>query len=488
MRIASLNNRPIWCLSVAILLLGSIFTAALAADVVPPYKPTDSLKVTPVNLPQYTSKTLPNGLTVYLVEQHKLPTIAFRLCIKSGSLNDPAGQAGITNFAANITRDGATFRGKDLTATQISTLIDSVGGSLNAGANLSWIYASSEGLSRHSDLLLELLGAVLQRPTFPEAEVQRVKFQTLSQIMARRDQPDEMGRALFRKELYGDHPLGNMTEGDSASVSEFTRAKVVEMWSKISMPNNSVLAVVGDFDKSAMLKKISEVFGDWKKGTPPPQVPEANVNLKGFQVRLLEQPEAVQSNIRMGHQGVNRNDPRYYAITVMETILMAGDFDCRMMKEIRSKRGMTYGIGGGFRMDKLAGPMGISTSTKVESTGEMVKAVLDIIKDFQKDGPTDAELQQAKMFLTGSYPLGFETPDDIASQILGLDLMGLPAKTIPEYRMQIAKINKSDVKNAAIDLMHPDNMLCIIVGNNEKSKQQINMLGIPNTKIEQVKF
>jgi len=133
-------------------------------------------------------------------------------------------------------------------------------------------------------------------------------------------------------------------------------------------------------------------------------------------------------------------------------------------------------------------PVSIGTATKTESTGEVVKTMLDIIFDFRKNGPTPDELKQAKMVLTGSYPLRFETPDDIASQILELDLMGLPPKTIPEYRMQIARINKSDVMNAASELIHPDDMLLIIVGKNKEVKKQIDYLNIPNTKIEQVIF
>ncbi len=473
---------------VAVFLFALIAVTVFAADPVPAFKPTDVIKTTPVTLPPYTSVTLPNGLKVYLLPQSKLPTIAFRLIIKAGAVNDPANQAGITDFAASLLRKGANFHGKDVSANAISSMIDSVGGYLGAGADYSFVYATSWGLSKHSDLLLDLLSSVVQNPTFPDQEIMRSKYIQLSQIMAKKDEPEEVAREVFRKELYGNHPLGLPAEGDSTSVTSFTRDMAVAQWKMLAIPNNADLAVVGDFNKDEMVKKVTAVFGSWTKGELPPTVENAKVSISGIQVILCNQEDAVQSNIRFGHAGVARNHPEYYAINVMESILMGGDFDSRLTKVIRTEKGLTYGIGGGFRMDKLAGPMSIGTSTKTESTGDVVKTSLDVLNEFRKNGPTDDELKQAKMYLTGSYPLNFETPDDIASEILDLDLFGLPANTIPEYRNSVAKVTSNEVLKVATNLVHPDNILIVVVGKNSETRKQIEALKIPNLTIKEVTY
>ncbi|MDK9698903.1 MAG: insulinase family protein [bacterium] len=469
-------------------LLSMTALAAFAVDFVPAYQQTDTIKTDPVTLPPYTTTTLSNGLKIYLVEQPKLPIVSMRVIIKAGSLNDPQGQAGITDFTAGLLRKGVKYKGVDLSAPKISQLVDSVGGYVGAGAGYTDIYAGAWGLSKHSDLLLDLLAATVRNPTFPEQEIQRSKMQLISGIIAKRDEPDDIGREVFKKVLYGNHPLAQPVEGDSASVASFTRELVLAQWAKVAIPNNSVIAIVGDFDRQTMLRKLNQLFGDWKKGEVPAAIPAAAPVVKGRNFRIVDKPDAVQTVVRLGHHGIPRNHPDYYPLMVMAQILSNGDFDSRMMKTIRTEKGLTYGIGGRFQAERFAGPYSIGTSTQTGRTEEMLKTIFEIIEEFRRNGPTDDEMMQAKMYMTGSYPLQFETPMDIGEQILDLDLLELPPKTIPEYRMRIAKVTKGDVIRVAGEYLHPDDLFIVLVGNKQEILPQLDSFTKMNSSVESVKY
>ncbi|MCX7834992.1 MAG: insulinase family protein [bacterium] len=466
-----------------------LFSIGNDHDVVPPYTPTEVLKTTPVVLPPYTTHTLKNGLKVFLIQQNKIPTIAFRLIVLNGAFQDPKGKEGITQFAAELLRKGVKLNQQEINSIRFSEMIDSVGAVLGAGTDFNELYVSAFGLSKHSDLMLSLLSAMVIHPTFPENEIQRLKFQKYASFRAKRDEPEQIAREVFYRQLYGNHRYGFPLEGDSISVSSIQRNDLVEHWSKLALPNSSLLAVVGDFDTSQMLQKLNQYFGTWRSGPllPKPDDPTPTESNE-LRIFFVNKEDAVQTNIRIGHHGIKRNHPDYHIVEVLETILMGGDFDSKLMKILRSDRGLTYGIGGRFVAETFAGPVSIGTFTRNEKTKEMVEGIIEIVKEFIRSGPTDDELMQAKMYLTGNYPLQFETPNDIASHILDLEIYKLSPKTIPEYRSKIAKVTKGDVMRVAGELLNPDKFILVCVGKKSEVHKQLLFLGKTNTKIINVEY
>lgn len=462
---------------------------SFSQDVVPPYQPSEVIKTTPVQLPPYITHTLKNGLKVYLIQQSKVPTIAFRTIIQTGAFQDPNGKEGLTDFAAGLLRDGVVYKGKEINSTRISELIDSVGAYVGAGAGFTEVSASSYGLSKHSELMLSLLSAMLIHPTFPENEIQLQRNQLLAGFRAKRDEPDQIAREVFYRVLYENQRYGIPIEGDSSSVSTFQRKDLIDHWSKIALPNNTLLAVVGDFDANQMLKFINQYFGDWKRGEYITKTVEPQpANRDELRIYFVDKPDAVQTNIRIGHHGISRKHPDYHIVEVLEAILMDGDFDSRLMKILRSEKGLTYGIGGRFSVGKFAGPVSIGTFTRNEKTKEMVNGIIEIIHEFIRTGPTDDELLQAKMFLTGNYPLQFETPNDIASQLLDVEVNQLSPRTIPDYRSKIASVTKADVIRVAGDLIQPDKFTLVCVGKKSETHKQLLEIGKSTTRIVNVEF
>lgn len=428
-------------------------------DVVPAYVPPAEPMLAPVKLPPIKEKMLKNGLKVIVVVHHELPVISLRLVCKAGSVYDPPEKAGITQFMANLINKGS----KNLNAKQIADKIDFVGGSLGAGSGWDATYITCEVLSKYIDTGIELLQEVTLNPAFSEDEIERLRKQTLSGIEAQKDDPSTVATENFDRRLFGKHPYANPIEGTEESVGSFTRQDVVDQYRRIFLPENSVLFVVGDIGAKEGFKLAERALGGWSGGTTPsvefspPNVPE------GYRVYLVNKPDATQTQIRLGHLGIARNNEDYFAVMIMNYILGGGGFSSRLTKVIRAEEGLTYGIRSSFSARLQPGPFTISTFTKNESTLEAIQKTIDLVKKFQQEGPTETELEEAKSYYSGSYPLNFETPNQIASQLQDVEIHNLGSDYIEKYRSRIEAVTAEDVIQAARKYIHPDDMVFVVV-------------------------
>jgi len=359
-----------------------------------------------IKLPPIRKATLDNGLKVIVIEHHELPVVAFRLVIKSGSSVDPPGKAGLADFTARLLRKGTKTR----SATQIAEEIDFVGGSLSAGADRDASFVSSRVLVKHFDVGLDLLSDVVLNPTFTEDEIERLRKQTLAGIKQKKDDPESVAEDKFREFLFGDHPYGQPVEGTEESISAITREDVVQFHRKYYVPNNAILAVVGDVKGDEVLKKVKAKFSRWKGGEVPSPSFTQPPPIKGYQILLVDKPDLTQTYIKVGHLGIERKNPDYFAVRVMNYILGGGGFASRLMDEVRSKRGLTYGISSNFDRYKLRGAFEVSTFTRNDSTAPAIHAIIEQIKRIRTEEVTDKELADTKSFYTGYFPLQFKTP------------------------------------------------------------------------------
>ncbi|UCB52201.1 MAG: insulinase family protein [Candidatus Zixiibacteriota bacterium] len=426
-----------------------------------------------IKLPPIKKTTLDNGLKVIVIEHHELPVVAFRLVFKSGAASDPSGKAGLADLTAGLLRKGTRTR----TATQIAEEIDFVGGGLGAGSSRDATYATCKVLEKHFDVGLDLLSDIILNPAFADEEIERLRKQTLAAIKQQKDNPGAVADEKYRKFLFGDHPYGQPSEGTETSVAALTRDDIVSFHRNHYAPNNAILAVVGDVKPKVAIKKVEAKFSGWK-GTQialPGYVQPPDI--KGHQILLVDKPDLTQTYIRVGHLGIKRDNPDYFAVKVMNYILGGGGFSSRMMDEIRSKRGLTYGIGCKFDYNKLEGAYTVSTFTQNDSTAAAIRAIIEQIANFRSGGVTDTELKDTKSFYTGYFPLQLETPSQIASQILNVELHDLGEDYLKDYRKNINAVTREDIQRAAQKYLDPNNLKLVVVSKAEDVKASLEPLG-----------
>ena len=448
-------------------------------DVVPRYSAADKIPDTPVPVPHHRRVILDNGLTVLLLEREQLPLWEARLMLPTGALHDPAAAGGLLNFAGTLLRDGTQLNGKTLSKTEIAEAVERRGGSLNVQVLRSNTQISAGGLSKHSDVLFELLAAIVLHPTFPEVVVERERQLIIAGIAAKKDLPDRLAHETLMKRLYAGHPYAVPVEGTVDNVMKMTRNDIVERWRRTASPPGAVLAVMGDFKEDAALHRIERLFGAWHGDAVEQAIPEPATLTGGVEIALVNKPAAVQSNIALGHYGVPRRHPDYYSLLVLEQVLFSGMASC-FFRVIRAERGLTYNISGDFGMGKFAGPLVIETSTSLPRTGEMLAAVFEIIAHFQETGPTARELHDAKSFLAGSYPLRFETVQGAANELLRLELVGLPPEAISEYRRRIIAVTRNDVHRAACAHIRPSEFRIAVLSDVGQVETLLPALNVPH--------
>jgi zinc protease len=426
-----------------------------------------------IKLPEIKKEILDNGLKVIVIEHHELPVVAFRLVLKSGSAYDPAGKAGLADLTAGLLRKGT----KTKDATQISEAIDFVGGSLDAGADWDATFATCRVLNKYFDTGLDLLTDIILNPTFKEDEIERLRRQTLAGIMQQKDDPESVAEEKFREYVFGEHPYGQPREGTEESVSGITREDIVNFHKTYYVPNNAILAVVGDVKTADVLKKVRSKFGSWEKRefatpnfVPPPQI-------KGHQILLVDKPDLTQSYIKIGHFGIDRKSPDYFPIRVMNYILGGGGFASRLVDEVRAKRGLTYDIYCTFDSYRLRGAFEVGTYTRVDSTLGAIQAILDQMKRIRTEKVSPKELSETQSFYNGYFPLQFETPEQIATQILIVEIYDLGEDYIKNFRKNISAVTADDILRVAQKYLDPDNIKLVVVSKAEEVKPKLESLG-----------
>lgn len=426
-----------------------------------------------MKLPDIEKKTLDNGLDVYIVEQHEVPIVAMRLVIPGGTIYDNEETAGLANLTAGLLRKGTKTR----TADEISEAIDFVGGSLGAGADTDAINANCTVLSKHFNVGLELLADIVINPVFDEEEVNKLKDQIVGGIMQGKSDPTTIRNMQFDKYLFGDHPYGLPGIGTEETMLILTADDVKDFYNKYIIPNDAFLLIVGDVAAGDVFGMVTEKFSSWKQGSVPnlnlPEPPDVN----GYEIILIDKSDATQSYIAMGHPGLTRYNPDAFKVRVMNYIMGGGGFASRMMKEVRSEKGLTYDIRSGFDFNRYTGAFAVKTFTKNESTGEAISAILGEIRKIRNNPIAKKELDDTRSFYTGYIPLQFETPADIASWMQTIYLYDLGEGYYNEYLNGIEVTTVDDVQEVAQKYLDPDNMLIVVVGKADEVKSQLEEFG-----------
>lgn len=402
---------------------------------------------------------LSNGLTVLFVERHAIPALQVHLVIKTGSVADPAGRTGLAALTAGVLAKGTATR----SAVEIAEAIDFVGGSLGTEATEDFSSVSLTVLKKDLQAGLSLMTDVVLHPAFPSAEVDRVRRETLSAIQAAKDDPGTVADLAFAPLVFGQHPYGRPVQGVETTVSSLTREEVVAFHRAFYRPNNAVLVFVGDLTLREARRVAKSAFGGWEKqGIPAVTVP-AIAPLRERRVAMIDK-DLTQATVVLGHVGIARRDPDFYAVTVMNYILGGGSFSSRMMSRIRDNEGLVYGISSGYDARQYPGSFAVGLQTKTESAPVAIRAVIEEIAKMRAEGVTETELEAARNYLAGSFPLRYETNVRLANLLGMVELYGLGLTYFEDYPRNIRAVTRDDVRRVASARLDQERYVLVVVG------------------------
>jgi len=313
---------------------------------------------------------------------------------------------------------------------------------------------------------LELLAEILTAATFPEEEIDRQKQSITASIKAKEESPGAVADERFLAALYPDSPFGRPVEGTEASVNAIPRAALSEFYRRHYRPNRSIMSVVGDISHEEITQALRRAFRSWSKGEAQEKavIPPANDSSEVIRVNK----DLTQANIILGHRGVGREHPDYYAIQVMNYILGGGGFSSRVMDSIRNERGLAYSVYSYFDADKGRGTFEFVMQTKNETAQEAIRIAKEEIRRIREQPVSEGELKDAKDYLTGSFPLRLDTNHKVANFLAQVEFFDLGLDYPDRYPELIQKVTRDDVLRAAREHLHPDRLITVIVGNQKK--------------------
>ncbi|MSP41181.1 MAG: insulinase family protein [Deltaproteobacteria bacterium] len=405
---------------------------------------------------------LSNGMVLLTSEQRALPMVALELIVDAGSRHETAEQAGLANLTSKL----LTYGTKKRNALQISESLDFIGASLGTGAGENTASLSLTILKKDLAVGLELLAEILTSSTFPQAEIDRQKQAIIAGIRAQEEDPGAVAGKAFAAALFPRSPYGRAVEGSEASVKNLSAQSLKDFFSRYYRPNRSILSVVGDVSEQEITQALNQAFRTWTKGaaSAPPPAPSQI----GAAQTLRIQKDLTQANIILGHVGVARGHPDYYALQVMNYILGGGGFSSRAMESIRNERGLAYSVYSFFGADKSHGSFQLVMQTKSESAQEALRLALAEIRRMREQPVSEQELDDAKNYMTGSFPLRFDTNRKVAGFLGQVELFDLGLDYPNRYSTLVGKVSREDVQRVAGQFLQPDKLITVIVGNQSK--------------------
>jgi zinc protease len=412
---------------------------------------------TEMALPTPHRHVFENGLAVLTVERHQLPIVELRAMIRAGVRQEVDDEAGLANLVARLLVHGTRER----SAIEIAEAIDYVGGRLDTYASDDASYVSISVLSRDLLLGLDLLCQLLTAPTFPEEELKRERGLVLTEMAQRKDDPRTVVGDAFREAVFEDHPYHRPVTGYEETVTSLTREAILSFYERFYRPNNCAIAAVGDFDPDNLIEELGKRLETWERRDVPAVEPKTPRPIKKSELKLIDM-DISQSYARFGHHGIKRNHPDYYAISVMNRILGAVGSG-RIFREVREERGLAYDARARFPSLLDLGTFYASFETKIESTQEALDVTLDQIRRMKTRGVTSEELADAKSYLTGHFPLTFETGRQLAAILLDIQLFDLGPEYLTEYLDTIESVTKKDIKRVAQQYLDPEKMIFVVV-------------------------
>jgi zinc protease len=405
-----------------------------------------------------------NGLLVMGLEYHKLPLVRITVMVKRGSERDPAGKEGLADLTAEMVTLGT--EGRD--SQQLALEMEQLGARYSASSGPDASFLEIVGLADAFPTQMDLLGDMLLRPTFPEEEMWQSQQRRVSSLIQQRDQAEVIADEMIGEQLLAGTPYAHPAYGTIASLGGLSAGDPSFFYRRHYSPQEAVLLVIGDLTPEEIRQRAEGILGEWKgEGEIEGQLPQP-ARSRRRRIIAVNRPDLTQSQIRAGLLGIKRKDADYIPFKVMNYIFGGGGFSCRLMQRIRAEKGYTYGIASTFQAGRIAGPFIISTFTPTATTVPVIEEILKVIGEFITEGARPQELEEAKRFLTGSFPLRLETPGQMGGELLQLELYDIPFDYLSSFRAEIEKVTLNRINDLASAYLVPEDLILVVVGRAEE--------------------
>ena len=427
-----------------------------------------------IKLPRPQEADLPNGLHVMVLEDRRAPQVTVQLSMRgAGGYYDPADHFGLAQFTAANLNEGTTTR----STTEIAEQLDRLSATLNANAGMSSEDATITGtsLKEHVDVLLDLMADVLLNPTFPEQEFARYQTQTRAQLLQQRANPGFLAQERFSAVVAGDHPDGRIAPKPEV-LDKTTRDHLVAFHRARYGPEHAVMAMAGDITMADAMKKIQARLGAWKKtGSPVPTVTDPAA-LKTSGIFLVERPNSVQTSLIVGVQAINRNDPDYFPLSVLNRVVGGGPTG-RLFRHLREEKGYTYGAGSTVVAPRFRGVWVASTNVRTEVTEPALNDLLDELRQAREVPIPSKEFSDAKRSMIAAFALTLESPQALLNNAVTRYRFNLPADYWDRYPERVNGVTVADAQAMAKKYLDPSRIQIVAVGSGEGVVQALGKLG-----------
>ena len=431
----------------------------------------DVLKVT---LPRATEATLSNGMTVLILENHRLPMISMQLNIGgAGPIYEPSTMPGLANITAQMLRQGTRTRTSVQIAEQAALLGAEIGASSNFGSSSTVMNIS--GLSENFDQWFALATDVLLNPSFPADELDRLKQRMKAQLRQQRANPNFLSSERFNRAVYGSHPAA-VVSATNESIDAVTPALLEKWRQERYTPQNSILGIAGDVKATEIVPKLEKSFAAWKKTDLKEVLPENPTVVPAKKVILVDRPNSVQTTVMMGNIAIDRRDPDYVALTVANHILGGGTTG-RLFLNLREEKGYTYGVYSSFAALKYPGAWRAGGDVRTDVTGG---AMTEFLKEFQRlrdQKVPDSELDEAKRSIVASFALSLERPVELLGDEIVRKIYGFPPDYWDSYPAKVMAVTADDIQRVTRKYINPDNLQVVAVGDLSKIKSIMEKYG-----------
>lgn len=452
-----------------------------AAAPVPNYKNLKFPPLRDVPLPKVETFTLPNGMKVFLLENHELPLVSGTALVRTGNLFDPKDKAGLASMTGAVMRSGGT---KSRTPDQLNTALENIAASVESGIGETSGTVSFSALKENTAEVLAIFKDVLTQPAFANDKFELAKTQTRSGISRRNDDAMGIAQREFASLLYDKNtPYGWQEE--YATVDAIKREDLIAFHQRYFFPANIRLSIYGDFNTAEMKASLEKLFADWNAQQPPvPAFPQVTAKPKPG-IYLAEKEDVTQTFLRIGHLGGTLKDKDYPALDVMASIL-GGGFPSRLVRKIRSEKGYAYAIGADWGANyNHPGAFFMGGSVKAEATVETLGALQEEISKLRNVEVTDQELSTAKNTALNSFVFNFASPAQTLNRMVTYDYHGYPMDFLQTYKKAVESVTKADILRVAKEFVKPENFTVVAVGNPKKfGGKDLKSLGMPVEKID----
>ena len=415
----------------------------------------------PFEFPKAASKTLTNGLRVFVVTDHREPAVAARLVLLSaGSIKDPSSMPGVAQMTAALLTQGTEKR----SAREIAETIDFLGGTLQATADRDGTTITLDVVKKDLGTGMDLMSDAVLHPAFAPDELDRQRQQVLSSLQVQYADPNYLATLVFARVLYGNSAYGLPEAGTPRSVQEFRRDDFVKFHDANYAPNGALLAFAGDITPDEAFAIAEKYFGLWQKTSVAADIPAPGSLTTGQHIWLLDKPDAVQTQIRLGKFSIRRSDPDYLPLEVTNHIF-GGSYNSRLNTEVRIKKGLTYDASSSLNAHRYAGSLSVNTFTRTETTVEALKLVMNLLGGMANGEITQQELNFARDYLAGVYPISSETAEQVADRVLIAAAFELPADYNQTYPAKVRAMSLDQVQATARKYFTARDLDIVLAGN-----------------------